>query len=90
MTPQQKEEFIQEFHAIFGNTFDKNLEVMWQWISTHTQNEVREAVEEERKRSWNEGFMEGYKNGVSDELECVETSGEHADLQKKLTQKEKK
>ena len=26
-----KKDFIQEFHAIFGNTFDNNLEIMWQW-----------------------------------------------------------
>lgn len=31
-----------------------------------------------------EAFMNGYKKGVKDEIECVETSGEHLGLQKKL------
>jgi len=30
-------------------------------------------------------YMEGYKKGVSDEIECIETSGEHADLRSKLS-----
>lgn len=31
-----------------------------------------------------DAYDEGYHNGVDDEIECVEASGEHLDLQKKL------
>ena len=34
-----------------------------------------------------ESFIEGYKKGVKDEIECVETSGEHLSLQKRLARK---
>lgn len=36
-----KEEFIQEFHAIFGHKFENNLEVMWNWIQQYAEQEVR-------------------------------------------------
>ena len=34
-------------------------------------------------------FFKGYEKGVADEIECVETSGEHLDLQKKLAKSKK-
>jgi len=33
-------------------------------------------------------IYEAYKKGVADEIECVETSGEHLDLQNKLKSKQ--
>ncbi len=42
--------------------------------------EIKQFIRETRK----EAKLEGYKQGVLDEIECVETSGEHINLQQKL------
>lgn len=42
-------------------------------------NRVMKEIEEEK--------FESYKKGINDEIKCVETSGEHLDLQKKLISK---
>jgi len=46
----------------------RNSEPIWKWFESKLLT----------------AFDEGYKKGVKDEIECVETSGEHLDLQKKL------
>ena len=46
------------------------------WEKDTTEKSLFKWVEQKLK--------EEYKRGVSDEIECVETSGEHFDLQKKL------
>jgi len=51
----------------------------------HQAKWVIKLVRDEKQKS----FEEGYKKGVKDEIECVETSGEHLDLQKKLKIKKK-
>lgn len=38
-----KEEFIQEFHAIFGHEFDNNIEVMWNWIDQAIAQKVKKG-----------------------------------------------
>jgi len=45
-----------------------------------------DTFEREKYEAWDKG----YKEGIKDEIECVETSGEHLDLQKKLKIKKKK
>lgn len=35
-----------------------------------------------------EAYDKGYKEGVKDEIECVEVSGEHLDLQRKIKSKQ--
>ena len=50
----------------------KRFRVVWQFI----------------EKAYKEGKHEGYKKGVEDEIKCVETSGEHLDLQKKLKSKQ--
>ena len=47
------------------------------------------CIDDEKLKSFiqsvrDEAYFEGYKKGVKDEIVCVETSGEHLDLQKKL------
>lgn len=42
----------------------------------HTDLKVIEAYGEDK-------YFSGYKQGVSDEIECVETTGEHASLTNK-------
>jgi hypothetical protein len=41
----------------------------------------------EKQKECEERCFESYKQGVKDEIECVETSGEHIDLQKNLNPK---
>lgn len=38
------------------------------------------------KKVYEAGHYEGYRQGIADEIECVETAGEHADLRKLLKQ----
>ena len=59
---------------VFGLPSTQHQERMWTWIK------------EQLDRVADEARFEGYKQGVADEIECVKTSGEHLDLQKRLQQ----
>lgn len=41
-------------------------------------------INEKLKQARQEGFDEGYKKGVKDEVECIETSGEHSEAVDKI------
>jgi len=44
---------------------------------------IAQTISSERQRA----FDEGYKKGVADEVECIETSGEHSEAVKKIRQR---
>ncbi len=70
MTKQNKdrEEVVQEFHAIFGNTFDNNLNLMYKWIETHTQKKVEEKIE--RVKGLKVGEAEGWDFFFGSKKQC--------------------
>ena len=65
-----REEFEKVLNGLSVEVWSGNdINILYSWIEKHTQ----------------EAYLEGYKKCVTDEIECVETSGEHLDLQKKLS-----
>lgn len=52
-----------------------------------TNMTTKEFIASELERVRRESYDNGYKRGVQDEIECVETSGEHLDLIRRLIPK---
>lgn len=73
--PTTLEEILKEFNLLF---FVKNGEMQVDTILD---------LEAFIKKVYEAGYDEGYRQGVADEIECVETAGEHVDLRKLLNQK---
>lgn len=65
--------------------WEKRFNELWDTLPTDPTNPARfhlikGFIQSEKQKSFNEG----YKKGIKDEIECVETSGEHLGLQKLL------
>ena len=74
--PQQQESWEDRFE-------NWNWEAIADITGGNPEESIKAFISSERQRA----FDEGYKKGVADEVECIETSGEHSESVKKIQQR---
>ena len=88
MPKQNKNKPLSEWEKEFLSRWDNMLvddNIPWDEESKQALlDDIQSLLNKQRERDREEIYLEGYKKGVEDEIVCVETSGEHFDLQAKL------